>query len=64
MDFSRDGHKKVTIHPKPNSLYIMLGECRRLWKHGMIGRKSDQGRTRRERRISATFRRAPQKLKL
>lgn len=65
MEFTREGYKKVAIHPKPNSLYIMSGECRKKWKHALIGRKSDPPlgfgkRTKRERRISVTFRRVPE----
>lgn len=71
--FTKNGETPFTIHPKPNSLYIMSGDSRYYWKHSLIGRKSDPpkssfshkkrtenekrgDRTKRERRISVTFR--------
>ena len=49
----------VTIRPEPGSLYIMSGEARKKWKHGMPARKGDKvdgKRIERGRRISITFR--------
>ena len=68
---------KVNIYPEPRSLYIMTGECRKVWSHCMVGRKSDPNptaltlegvkamsepkRIKRGRRISVTFRKVPRK---
>lgn len=58
MEFS-NGSKRYDLYAKPGSLYIMSGEARHTWKHGMTARKSDTIRTTRiarTRRISVTFR--------
>lgn len=51
---------KVNLQPKPRSLYIMSGECRKKWSHCMVARKTDPSpggkRSVRGRRISVTFR--------
>jgi alkylated DNA repair dioxygenase AlkB len=51
--------EQVPLLLEPGSLLVMQGEARSLWKHGIPARKQDvyQGQIiRRERRISATFR--------
>lgn len=59
MEFSRPEHDPVPVRIERNSLYVMSGEARWLWKHSMAGRKTDQtdqGRIARDRRVSLTFR--------
>lgn len=54
----------VTIRPEPGSLYIMSGDARKHWKHGIPARKGDKvdgERVERDRRISVTFRYSPPK---
>ena len=56
------GDKKQEIYVKANSLYIMSGEARYVWKHSMPNRKSDMvdgKRIERGRRVSITFRCVP-----
>lgn len=58
MTFSR-GETVVPLYLEAGSLYIMTGEARSKWKHGMVGRKSDMvmgSRVERGRRVSVTFR--------
>lgn len=50
------------IYVKPNSLYIMSGDARYIWKHSMPSRRSDllnDEKIHRGRRISITFRNVP-----
>jgi alkylated DNA repair dioxygenase AlkB len=50
---------QVPILIEPGSLYVMQGEARYQWKHGIMARKSDVysgRRIQRGRRISLTFR--------
>jgi alkylated DNA repair dioxygenase AlkB len=61
MVFEKDG-QQVEVYVKPNSLYIMSGDSRYVWKHSMPSRKSDTvggEKIERERRISLTFRNVP-----
>lgn len=61
MVFEHDGEKKE-VYVKPNSLYIMSGDARYIWKHSMVSRKSDKVdgvRQERGRRVSITFRSVP-----
>jgi|LauGreDrversion4_2_1035121.scaffolds.fasta_scaffold09818_2 alkylated DNA repair dioxygenase AlkB len=54
--------RKMDVYVGPRSLYIMEGEARYVWKHEMIGRKSDivnGKRVARGRRLSVTFRFVP-----
>lgn len=58
MEFTK-GDETVTLFTEPRSLYIMSGEARYDWKHGMRSRKSDvvDGKKKiRETRYSLTFR--------
>lgn len=58
MEFSKDG-QKCSIYTEPNSLYIMSGESRNLWKHEMRPRLTDTvngKKVKRATRISITFR--------
>ena len=64
MIFRKD-NKKETIYVKPNSLYIMSGECRYDWTHEMPKGNSDMvdnEKINRSRRISVTFRNVPNKM--
>jgi len=57
-----NGAEKREVYVKPNSLYIMSGDARYIWKHSMISRKSDKVdgvRQERGRRVSITFRNVP-----
>lgn len=61
IEFTRPGHESFKIYTEPNSLYIMSGDSRYLWKHAIIQRKSDtvDGKIHhRGTRISLTFREA------
>jgi len=61
MIFEKD-HVKKEIYVKPNSLYIMSGDARYIWRHSMTSRKSDlleNIKLDRGRRISLTFRHVP-----
>lgn len=61
MVFEHKNEKKE-VYVKPNSLYIMSGDARMIWKHSMISRKSDTVddiKIKRGRRISITFRNVP-----
>ncbi len=56
------GDEKVEVYVKPNSLYIMSGDARYVWRHSMPSRKSDEvdeEKKERGRRISLTFRCVP-----
>jgi len=57
-----NGNEKQEIYVKANSLYIMSGDARYVWKHSMPNRKSDMvdgKRIERDRRVSITFRCVP-----
>jgi len=41
MEFTKNGCDPVTLYTAPRSLYVMSGEARYDWKHGMKSRKSD-----------------------
>ena len=61
IEFTRSQHETFKIYVEPNSLYIMSGDARYLWKHGIIQRKTDRvdgKRHCRGTRISLTFRTA------
>ena len=61
MIFEKDDVTKE-IYVKPNSLYIMSEDARYIWKHSMVGRKTDivdNIKMDRGRRISITFRNVP-----
>jgi alkylated DNA repair dioxygenase AlkB len=61
VHFEKDGEKKE-VYVKPNSLYIMSGDSRYVWRHSIPSRKSDMvegKRMDRGRRISITFRNVP-----
>jgi alkylated DNA repair dioxygenase AlkB len=61
IEFTRPGHESFKIYTEPNSLYIMSGDSRYLWKHEIIKRKNDLvgGKTHpRGTRVSLTFRKA------
>jgi alkylated DNA repair dioxygenase AlkB len=50
---------QVPLLLEPGSLYVMQGEARYQWRHGIPSRKTDlygQGRIQRRRRVSMTFR--------
>jgi alkylated DNA repair dioxygenase AlkB len=56
------GNEKREIYVEADSLYIMSGEARYVWKHSMPARKSDTvdgKRVERGRRVSITFRCVP-----
>lgn len=54
MEFTLDDHcYKLLVEPR--SMYVMSGDSRYAWKHGMRSRKSDSG-TPRSTRYSFTFR--------
>lgn len=55
IDFIRPNYDKYSIYVEPNSLYIMSGESRTHWKHGIAPRKKD-GNVIRDTRYSLTFR--------
>jgi alkylated DNA repair dioxygenase AlkB len=62
--FEKEGEKKE-IYVEPNSLYIMSGDARYVWRHSIPSRKSDvvdNVRMERGRRISITFRNVPNHL--
>lgn len=59
IEFTRAGHETQHVYVEPNSLYIMTGDARYEWKHGIVKRKSDKvkGKTiPRTKRVSLTFR--------
>ena len=59
IEFTRPEHESFKIYAEPNSIYIMSGDARYLWKHAIIQRKTDcvDGKKRnRGTRISLTFR--------
>lgn len=59
IEFTRAGHETQRVYVEPNSLYIMTGDSRYLWKHGITKRKSDVVKGKaiaRTKRISLTFR--------
>jgi alkylated DNA repair dioxygenase AlkB len=61
MVFEND-KEKHEVYVKPDSLYIMSGDSRYIWKHSMISRKFDivdNIKIERGRRISLTFRNVP-----
>jgi len=61
MIFEHGGEKRE-IYVEANSLYIMSGDARYVWKHSMPSRKSDVvdgKRIERGRRVSITFRCVP-----
>jgi alkylated DNA repair protein alkB family protein 8 len=62
MDLVAPEHgTRVALELAPRSLYLLGGEARSRWKHGIAARKSDViggFRVRRERRLSITFRTA------
>lgn len=61
IQFTRPKHESFKIYTEPNSLYIMSGDARYFWKHGIAQRKNDtvDGKIRpRGTRISLTFRHA------
>lgn len=61
IQFTRPKHESFKIYTEPNSLYIMSGDARYFWKHGIASKKSDtvDGLNRpRGTRISLTFRQA------
>jgi len=35
IDFTRTGHAPYALHVRPRSLYILSGEARSLWRHGI-----------------------------
>ena len=41
IDFTRDGFPTYSIYVEPNSLYVMSGESRSLWRHSIAKRKND-----------------------
>jgi alkylated DNA repair dioxygenase AlkB len=57
-----NANEKKEVYVKPNSLYIMSGDSRFIWKHSMTSRKFDivdDIKNERGRRISITFRNVP-----
>ena len=61
IQFSKTGEETTSIYVEPNSLYIMSGDARYTWKHGIASRKSDlvaDKKIVRGTRISLTFRTA------
>jgi alkylated DNA repair dioxygenase AlkB len=55
-------YESKEVYVAPDSLYIMSGEARYIWKHSMLSRKTDMvdgKRIKRGRRISLTFRNVP-----
>ena len=61
MVFQKD-NQEVEVYVKPNSLYIMSGDARYVWRHSMPSRKSDEVNGKkidRSRRVSLTFRNVP-----
>jgi alkylated DNA repair protein alkB family protein 8 len=60
MDFtSPEDGAKVEVWLRPGSLAVMTGPARYAWRHSIAARKSDphpDGRLRRERRVSVTYR--------
>ena len=61
IQFSKTGEETIPIYVEPNSLYIMSGDARYTWKHGIASRKSDlvsDQKIARGTRISLTFRTA------
>src|SRR5258706_1608999 len=58
---TRDHYPTFHLYVEPNSLYILSGEARYLWKHSIPQRKSDLvngTRKSRKTRVSLTFRQA------
>jgi alkylated DNA repair dioxygenase AlkB len=58
----KNGNKKIDLYVKPNSLYIMSGDARYVWKHELSPKKYDiidGNKINRLRRISVTFRNVP-----
>jgi alkylated DNA repair dioxygenase AlkB len=41
IEFTRAGHEPVGLYVEPNSLYVMSGDARYLWKHAICHRKTD-----------------------
>lgn len=60
MEFAHsETNKKIPVLLEPRSLFILNGDARYLWKHGIAARKTDkyEGQIiQRDRRISLTFR--------
>jgi alkylated DNA repair dioxygenase AlkB len=59
MEFTRNGYTPSKIYTEPNSLYIISGASRYLWKHEMRGLKTDTvdgKKIKRGVRTSITFR--------
>jgi alkylated DNA repair protein alkB family protein 8 len=59
IDFLKSGNQPQKIYVGANSLYIMSGDARYLWKHSIASRQSDiidDERHYRKKRISLTFR--------
>ena len=59
MQFTNGVEAEEELYVVPNSLYIMSGEARYVWKHSMPSRKNDivhGKKVARSRRISITFR--------
>ena len=60
MDFTHSKtNEKISMLLEPRSLFILSGDARYIWKHGITGRKTDKinGQTFfRGRRVSMTFR--------
>lgn len=50
-----NGDAEKSIYLEPRSLLILKSDLRYKWKHGIAGRKSDDG-IKRGRRVSLTFR--------
>jgi len=62
MTFKNNDHEDEHLYVAPNSVYIMSKDARYLWTHEMISKKIDivdNIKTKRERRISVTFRNVP-----
>ena len=55
MYFTHPSKEKVEVALAPKSLIMMVGEARYAWKHSIPARKQDNG-TKRDRRVSLTFR--------
>jgi alkylated DNA repair dioxygenase AlkB len=61
MEFTKQGHPPTNLYVEPDSLYIMSGDARYLWKHAIAQRKNDLVKginVPRGTRISLTFRTA------
>ncbi len=58
MEFTQDKQDPFKIYVEPQSMYVMTGESRYLWKHQMRPRRTD-GKLKRIECFSITFRKSP-----